>query len=1045
MSDRTVIRDAVAGLAAPGTIVEVRALTDRYTHSGYFADHDALAKSVEVLDTDSSVLGLYVTLNEINPALLSRRANRIKMRLGKKDATTGDADIIRRRWLPVDIDPVRPSGVSSTDEEHALAIAKAEEIASYLSALGYPEPVKGDSGNGAHLLYRIDLKNDDAATALVKSCLAALDVLFSDTLVSVDTANFNAARIWKLYGTVSRKGDNTPDRPHRRSRILSSPEETIVVTEELLNDLAARLPDEHQAQKQVTKGKLGGNDFDLRTWLSDHGPGVRSEKPYHGGTLFVLEECPFSSAHKDGAFAIQFSNGAVFAGCKHTSCGGGTQRWQELRDRFEPDRTTKQKMYEQAKNVWKKERAVAKATREGSSDPPDPVKKPGSSPPPDPSPPKDPDDRDRALEVLTTGDPVALMLEAFAREHVGDEILARCMIFSMASQSIKNSDGLHVSVTGDSGKGKSHAFKKMLRQVPDRYKIKGTMSNKALYYRTDILPRTVFMSDDTELSDNLQEILKSTTSNFHEPVTHTTVTKDLTSKTCTIPGECVWWIAKKEGTGDDQVQNRMLTCWIDESKEQDERVLAAKRKKECREPDSFIEESDELLTSRGIWEYLHEQKFWVVIPFSERIRFHTIRNRRNPDMLFDLVKSHAALYSMQRKTKILDDGTTCVYAEEADFLAANDVFTLLNGTSGGQESKLTRRESDLLEKIVLADLAEFTIQDLQQWTEDSYMGIYRLIKGYESRGKNYTGLLEKCPALSFTDRTITTTNNDGNTVRRRTEAFAWDRELYRQWKNGGSCWLDRDPGNDDDHVSGSFTALQHGYSSFTARAVNKNEEPGAAGSGNKDDYQNNSVLLRDGLQQNRKYGADRVSGNISGKDADLCLHNSPSAVNEKRSLQKGPQISDPVPQYAPVIYSSCCKTAEMSLDPAPAAVNEGPPRTIRAKDYKKLDVPEIKTACFACGKKGSWFVEKLTKERRARPEEERGARRICRSCYAAAVKAEQEACVPLPGTIDISRMERVMVEVGKCSVCKTKPAEYIDRENSVRLCGHCYGREVRGT
>ncbi len=85
-------------------------------------------------------------------------------------------------------------------------------------------------------------------------------------------------------------------------------------------------------------------------------------------------------------------------------------------------------------------------------------------------------------------------------------------------------------MTGDSGKGKTHAFKKMMRQVPDRYKVKGTVSNKALYYMKDLKPRTVLMSDDTELSDGIQEILKSATSNFHEPITHTTVTKDLTSR-----------------------------------------------------------------------------------------------------------------------------------------------------------------------------------------------------------------------------------------------------------------------------------------------------------------------------------------------------------------------------------------------------------------------------------------------------------------------------------------------------------------------------------
>ena len=194
-----------------------------------------------------------------------------------------------------------------------------------------------------------------------------LDALFSDERVTVDTANFNAARIWKLYGTVSRKGDSTPERPHRRSRILSAPDELSVVTPDQLRDLAARLPTEQHAQAQPASVK--GKGFDLCTWLSDHGIRVRSEKPYSGGTLFILDQCPFSSAHKDGAFAIQFGNGAVFAGCKHTSCGGGTQRWQELRERFEPDRAAKRRDWEQKQQTTRKDRARAKAEQEGRTDP----------------------------------------------------------------------------------------------------------------------------------------------------------------------------------------------------------------------------------------------------------------------------------------------------------------------------------------------------------------------------------------------------------------------------------------------------------------------------------------------------------------------------------------------------------------------------------------------------------------------------------------------------------------------------------------------------
>ena len=112
---------AVRLLAASGGVVEIRAIAEDGTHSGYFDDPRLLAAAAGLLDLPD-VHGIYITLNELNPALLARRSNRVKMHLSRKDSTTADADIIRRRWFPVDIDPVRAGGVSSTDEEHANAL-----------------------------------------------------------------------------------------------------------------------------------------------------------------------------------------------------------------------------------------------------------------------------------------------------------------------------------------------------------------------------------------------------------------------------------------------------------------------------------------------------------------------------------------------------------------------------------------------------------------------------------------------------------------------------------------------------------------------------------------------------------------------------------------------------------------------------------------------------------------------------------------------------------------------------------------------------------
>jgi hypothetical protein len=208
----------------PGAVVELRAFKGRETVSGYFEDHKALASEADKLEDKG--YSVYVTLNEVDTALLARASN--WARKIYKEPTTSDNDIVRRCWLPLDFDPVRPSGVSATDAEKKAARQRALEVREFLRGLEWPEPIVGDSGNGYHLLYRIHLPNNRESLELVKGILEALDFKFSDKAVEVDVSTCNAARIWKLYGTSARKGDDAKDRPHRRSGLLKVPEGAIV-------------------------------------------------------------------------------------------------------------------------------------------------------------------------------------------------------------------------------------------------------------------------------------------------------------------------------------------------------------------------------------------------------------------------------------------------------------------------------------------------------------------------------------------------------------------------------------------------------------------------------------------------------------------------------------------------------------------------------------------------------------------------------------------------------------------------------------------------
>nr|WP_303714758.1 hypothetical protein [Methanoculleus marisnigri] len=972
------IRRAVGVLAPPEGVVEVRALADGVTHSGYFDDHEALARAVEALDADPSVAGIYVTLNTVNPALLARRANRIKMRLSRKDATTADADIIRRRWLPIDIDPVRPSGVSSTDEEHDAALAAAERIAAYLTEQGFPSPIKADSGNGAHLLYRIDLQNDEPSTALVKGCLSTLDALFSNETVTVDTANHNAARIWKLYGTCSRKGDSTPERPHRRARLLAIPDEVSVVPRERLQHLAGLLPREEPPQRK------NGPGIDLAAWLLDHGIAVRSTRPWQGGTLFTLAECPFSSAHKDGAFAVQFANGAVFAGCHHQTCGGGAQRWPELRGMYERKRR-KPEVRAEKKAPGKREQ------EEQTTSPPD-------------------EHYERALAILQSGDPLAFLLDTFNKSHVGDRTVAECLVMSLASQSVENTNGLHVAVSGNSGKGKTHACTTMQNLIPGAYKLKGTVSNKALYYDDDLRPGTVLLFDDVSLSDDLQEVLKSATANFREPIEHRTLTTERKLRVCTIPARCVWWLAKVEDIGDDQVMNRMLTVWIDDSVDQDKRVFEYMKEAEAAGRNTA---KDDILICRAIWEAVKAEVLPVRIPFARRIQSSTTQNRRNPGMLFDLIKCRARLFSLQRDRD--DDGA--VIARPEDFVAAAKLYSALSGTAGGQETKLTKNEAAALATVAQMGVEVFTVRQLQSALGLSYHQTYRLLHGYRNNRAAYAGLLEKCPAVSYIDATVTDGMiGAGETVRRREHYFSFDQEVYRAWSAQATVWLDDDPDNRDGgpHVC-TFAPRLHQNSGKSANDDNgHNREDSGIGeicTGICTDQSSNLHHLP---------GTESMSAGASDPASRLCeIHCGANMLDIPVDIRLIPE------QTAGSGFSRCkteCKGVQTS-------VNVQTTVPVNPADYIPLPVEKDEPGPASATGRPTSSIKRG------------GGKYLCYDCLK---KARRPAKVqPLPGVLDHRTFERTKVDLGRCDVCGTGKAVYRSRDAQTKVCEGCYARMVR--
>lgn len=210
----------------PQAVVEVRLLPKKKSdriYAGYF-DYGSFDKVPALLE---AILrrrrhNAYVTMNKIHPGLLARYYCRFEE---APDKTTTDKEVLEYRWLLVDSDPIRPSGINSTKKEFQSAVGRAEMVKRYcIDTLGLPEPVECESGNGYHLLFPIDWPVTKETEETVKNVLKGLAKEFDSAECKIDETVYNASRITKLYGTLAGKGDGTPDRPARMSRIVRIPE-----------------------------------------------------------------------------------------------------------------------------------------------------------------------------------------------------------------------------------------------------------------------------------------------------------------------------------------------------------------------------------------------------------------------------------------------------------------------------------------------------------------------------------------------------------------------------------------------------------------------------------------------------------------------------------------------------------------------------------------------------------------------------------------------------------------------------------------------------
>lgn len=366
----------------------------------------------------------------------------------------------------------------------------------------------------------------------------------------------------------------------------------------------------------------------------------------------------------------------------------------------------------------------------------------------------DPNIREQALKILVHGDPVEYLRSVFHKIHIGDDAGFYGLTASFGCQLTANTDGLQPSFTGKSGGGKTDICLAYFHLLPDEFKRRGSFSNMSLFYEPLSTGTVIMMDDAQNLTDDYKDMIKQATSHYQEPYSRLTV-KQQTSVALSLPARPVFLLTSVDGAFQDQILNRQLALTVDETSDQDMRVMDATLSRYKTGRPKFPE-TEEVKICREMWRILKTSlPVFVAIPFN--IEWQRPENRRNLTQFMDTIAGFAAVMQFQRER----DANNCIIAKKSDGELARD--KVWSSISRSQVSKLTGPQIDVLRTIYTAGdhdtltntraLARPDVQRILNWPSSK---LSRAVHGIKGEG----GLEDKWPSFYIQN----VTRKEGNKI-----------------------------------------------------------------------------------------------------------------------------------------------------------------------------------------------------------------------------------------------------------------------------------------
>lgn len=223
-------------------------------------------------------------------------------------------DVKRWKNLIIDLDPIRPAGTVSLQEELDAAWTLANKIYDQVIDPYFNGGLIFLSGNGYHLWAPIDLEVNQESISAVSDFLETIKQIYQTERVEVDTCFKNPAQLTTLYGTVKKKSLYRNVLPgttleHRQSRVIKSAcrnqETSLEELQKINKELKIKYMLEEKNLEEVEKTQRQKNVEWFKQFASEYNIAVKNYKEDVNGVYANLEKCPFCENDDSTGHAVK--------------------------------------------------------------------------------------------------------------------------------------------------------------------------------------------------------------------------------------------------------------------------------------------------------------------------------------------------------------------------------------------------------------------------------------------------------------------------------------------------------------------------------------------------------------------------------------------------------------------------------------------------------------------------------------------------------------------------------------------------------------------